>query len=223
MTALPISRLFALAAAGVLALTGVAACGDGQASLPPGAPHPQSSASSGATGLPAGLIQLVDETYQKAGSPSSDVPELDPDEKCPLGVDVRIAGTEAEDFGAGVSTIGDTGHRAVCDYTDPSATLSVGHFTDRSELTQVESSAGPQQEAGNEQTGSTETVGNRRFTVVRTTYPTNDSHIDYTVTFSDAAQLGYAVLQVETTDEARQTYNPAQAAKDLAAVLDSAA
>lgn len=37
------------------------------------------------------------------------------------------------------------------------------------------------------------------------------------------AQVSYAVLQVETTDEARQTYNSTQAARDLAATLDSAA
>src|ERR1700712_3665815 len=110
--------------AAVLALAGVAACGSGEAAIPPGAPRPHTSAPSGATGLPTALVQRVDASYQQAGSPSGDVPELDPDEKCPLHVDVRIVGQQTEDFGAGVSRLGDTGHRVVCDYTDPSVTLS---------------------------------------------------------------------------------------------------
>jgi hypothetical protein len=43
------------------------------------------------------------------------------------------------------------------------------------------------------------------------------------VTITDRAQLAYATLQVETTDEARQTYPANQAARDLSAMLDSAA
>jgi hypothetical protein len=214
----PNARLSALVCgAGMFALAGLTACG----SAPSPGPSPDAATTRAPAGLPAVLVQRVDSAYEKAGRPSSDVPELDSDASCPLEVSMRIAGAEVEQFGAGVSTIGDTGHRVVCEGTDPSITLSVGHLTSGPELTELQDNAGPQQEAGNEQTGSTETVGNRRFTVVRTTYPTNDSHIDYTVTLTDPAELAYAVLQVETTDDARETYSSNQAARDLAAMLDS--
>lgn len=219
----PGPSLLAWGSAAALALTGLAGCSSSdQARSPLDAPRPQTNVSTGAAGLRAVLVERADAAYQKAGSPNGDTPELHPDEKCPLGVDVRVAGRQPEEFGAGVSALGESGHRAVCEYTDPSVTFSVGHFDNASELADVVRSAGPQQEVGNAQTGSIETVGNRRFTVVRTTYPTNDTHIDYSVTITDPTQLAYAVLQVETTDEARQTYNSGQAARDLAAVLDSA-
>lgn len=221
-------RLSVLLAGGAaaLVLTGVSACGgSGGSTAPvPGAPRASGAGTpSGTSGLPAALVERTDKAYRDAGSPTDEVPTLDPEDECPLHVDTQVAGKKNESDGAGVSTIGSSGHRVVCEGTEPSTTFSVGHFTSAGELSELESSSGAQTEAGNQQTGSTETVGNRTFTVVRTSYPTNDSHIDYTVTITDRGQLAYAVLQVETTDEARQTYNSAQAARDLAAMLDSAA
>lgn len=210
--------------AAVLAVTALSACGSGPFPTSPNSTTPNStSAAEPPTGLPSALVERVEAAYRAAGSPTGQVPELDSDAPCPLEVDTVVAGNRSRPFGAGVSNIGLSGRRAICDGTEPSTTLSVGHLDDPAEFAELEAEAGPEQESGNDQTGSTETVGNRRYTVVRTTYPTNDSHIDYTVTFTDPTQRAYAVLQVETTDEARQTYDAPQAARDLAAVLDAAA
>lgn len=209
--------LLAFGVGAVLGLGTLTGCGPlvGDDAAPTASAGPQQP-------VPTALVARADKAYSDAGSPRSSVPELDLDADCPLDVRTRIAGQEGKSFGSGVSGIGDTGHRAVCKTSKPSTTLSVGHFTEQAELTELQDNAGPQQESGNDQTGSTETVDGRTFQVVRTSYPTNDSHIDYTVTITDPAQLAYAALQVETTDKARQTYSANQAARDLAEILASA-
>ena len=59
--------------------------------------------------------------------------------------------------------------------------------------------------------------------VVRKSFPTNDSHIDYGVTYLDTAGMGLVRLDVETTDDRGliDSYTAQQAAQDLAALLDS--
>lgn len=186
-------------------------------------PSAGASAGSGATGLPPVLVGRVEAGYRSSGSPRGRVPKLDSDAPCPLEIETRVAGAPSRPFGAGASEIGTSGRRVVCKGSRPSTTFSVGRLDDPIEFGKLVDGLGPEQEAGNVQAGSTETVGNRSFDVVRTSYPTNDSHIDYTVTLTDPAQQAYATLQVETTGDARQTYNAAQAAQDLAAMLDSVA
>lgn len=212
--------LLALSCGAAVALGMLTGCGpldsnsDSNAGKPTAAANPQAP-------VPSALVTRADKAWSDADSPHSRVPELDLDAKCPLDLDTLVAGQKNKSFGSGVSGIGDSGHRAVCEGTKPSTTLSVGRFTDQAEFAELQADAVPQQEAGNEQTGSTENVDGRTFSVVRTTYPTNDTHIDYTVTVTDPAQLAYVVLQIETTDEARQTYSPNQAARDLSAMLTS--
>ena len=100
--------------------------------------------------------------------------------------------------------------------------LVVARFTDAAEFATVDAARRAQQEPGNEQTDSEIVVGDRTFVVIRTVFPTNDSHIDYAVTYLDEAEQGLVRLDIETTDtrDLIDTYDARRAAEDLAALLD---
>ena len=65
------------------------------------------------------------------------------------------------------------------------------------------------------------TVDEHEFIVRRAVFPTDDSHIDYSVWFFDEARPGMVILDVATTKDRGliKSYTSQQAAEDLAALL----
>ncbi|MGI8577619.1 MAG: hypothetical protein ACR2KG_06800 [Nocardioidaceae bacterium] len=94
-----------------------------------------------------------------------------------------------------MSTLGATGKRYLCEFDDPSITLVVATFTDRSELTGVDAARGAHSEAGNKQSAATYTIGKRKIMVVKTSYPTNRTHVDYGASYVDPAHRGMVRLR----------------------------
>ena len=151
------------------------------------------------------------------------IPVIYPEERCDITDSVSIAGEDTErEAGSGVSTVGTSGSRYVCQFSGPSVDLVVARFTDAAEFATVDAARRAQQEAGNEQSDFEIIVGDRTFVVIRTVFPTNDSHIDYAVTYLDEAEQGLVRLDIEATDtrDLIDTYDARRAAEDLAAVLD---
>lgn len=134
------------------------------------------------------------------------------------------AGEAVETFGTGASTLGAAGTRYFCSFTDPSVDLIVVQMDDDASYAELQQSAKAYSEAGNEQTDTMVTIGEREILVKKTVYPTNDTHIDYTATYFDADNLGTVILEVEAgeTRGLIDSYDEQQAAEDLAAILDNA-
>lgn len=144
---------------------------------------------------------------------------------CPLEAPV-IAGTDLDEDtpDVGVSTLGESGHRLICRWSPPATALIVTRFDDPAELELARDSLselGEQDNGDNVQVTEMITVGEREFFVRRTVFPTNDSHIDYSVWFLDEEEQGMVLLDVEAgdTDDLIETYDAQQAAEDMAALL----
>ncbi len=174
--------------------------------------------SSGAV-IPTSWYGTVDEQFDKAGNPSS-VPTIDLDADCALKATVRIDGKGPTAFGSGASSVGDTGRRYRCDFRKPSSHLVVAKFTAEADYTDAADSLKADSQPGNTQTEESFVIGGRTIKVVRYVFPTNDTHIDYEASVVDPANKGYAVLDVEATDELKTTYTARQAAEDFNKVLD---
>ena len=197
-----------VAAAGLALAT--AACGSSTSS-------PEPTSGSGDV-IPAAWYATVAEQFEKAGDPSS-TPTIDLDADCAFDATVRIAGKGPRGFGAGASSVGETGRRYQCNFTDPSSYLIVGTFTEDADFVDVADSLMAVMQAGNEQTEETFTVAGRSIRVVKTVYPTNSTHIDYAASVVDPANKAYALFTVETTRDLKSTYTSRQAAEDFTAVL----
>ena len=169
--------------------------------------------------IPTAWYSTVDEQFEKAGDPGS-VPTIDLDADCALDASVQVDGKKPETFGAGASSVGDTGRRYQCDFRKPSSHLVVVKFTDEADYTEAADDLKADSQPGNEQTEESFTVNGRTIKVVRIVYPTNDSHIDYEASVVDPAGKAYAVLDIETTDELKTSYTSRQAADDFSKVLD---
>ena len=144
---------------------------------------------------------------------------------CPL-EDPVIAGTDLDEDtpDVGVSTLGDSGHRLICRWSPPATALIVTRFDDPAELELARDSLselGEQDNGENVELTEMITVGEREFFVRRTVFPTNDSHIDYSVWFLDDEEQGMVLLDVEAgdTDDLIETYDSQQAAEDMADLL----
>jgi hypothetical protein len=168
--------------------------------------------------IPTAWYDTIDQQFAKAGDPSR-VPTIDLDAECALDATARVAGNEPKAFGAGASSVGDTGKRYQCDFTDPSASLIVGKLTTDADFSDVTDSLKADSQPGNQQTEQTFTLAGRSVRVVRTVYPTNASHIDYAASVVDPANKGYALLNIETTDDLRSTYTSKRAAEDFNRIL----
>ncbi|WP_322921302.1 hypothetical protein [Nocardioides renjunii] len=153
-----------------------------------------------------------------------DVPVLSSG-SCPIDTP-EVAGHDLDEDSpdVGVSTLGDSGHRLICSWSPPATDLVVARFDDPAELELARedvSRVGEVDNGQNVQVTEAITVGRREFFVRRTTFPTNDSHIDYAVWFLDEDEQGLVLLDVETTDthDLIETYDAQQAAQDLADLL----
>ncbi len=144
--------------------------------------------------------------------------------ECPLDTP-EIAGEEIDDDpDMGVSSLGESGHRLICQWSPPATDLIVTRFEDPAELElarQAVSVLGTDDNGANVQETEAITVGERDFFVRRTTFPTNDSHVDYAVWYLDDADDAMVLLEVEASDtrDLIESYDTQQAAEDLAALL----
>ena len=202
------------------ALIAVGALTAGCTSTEPGEAQPPSVAGSG---VPSSWYDTLDERYaetEQSGGVRS-VPVFENNSGCELDVTVEIAGGPADADMNAVHTTGDSGRSYVCRFTEPSGELSVTLFADAAEFATVDEARRAQEQAGNEQTDEEIVIGSRTFAVVRKSFPTNDSHIDYGVTYLDTDKQGLVRLDVETTDDRGliDSYTPQQAAQDLATLL----
>jgi hypothetical protein len=198
----------------------------GCTSTEPGQAQPPASSAGGSAGVPAAWYEALDERFADAekDGPVGEVPTIVMDAECDLTDSVGIAGEPTErQSGSGVRTLGASGHSLVCTFSGPSVDLSINRFSDASELPAVDAGRRATTESGNEQIEQEIVLGSRTFVVVRKSFPTNDSHIDYGVTYLDTAGMGLVRLDVETTDDRGliDSYTAQQAAQDLAALLDS--
>ncbi len=176
-------------------------------------------------GMPKGWYAAVEQSYAAAEkvAPVTSVPRLSMTAGCDITTSVEIAGRSTDQqFGSGVSTLGRSGKRYICEFDDPSITLVVATFVARSDLAEAAAAGGAYSEAGNEQTAATFTIGRRKIEVVKTSYPTNRTHVDYRASYLDVAHQGLVRLNVEATNEGGLLtgYSRRQAAQDLAALLD---
>lgn len=176
------------------------------------------------TGVDPEWYSALEEAVADAGE-IGEVPTLKKDD-CPLGDPPVVAGEEVEEGAyVGVSTLGDSGHRLICQWSPPATDLIVSRFDEAGELELARdevSTVGEQDNGANVQVTEAITVGERDFFVRRTVFPTNDSHIDYAVWHFDDDNAAMVLLEVETTDtrDLITSYDAQQAAEDLAALLD---
>jgi nitrous oxide reductase accessory protein NosL len=162
-------------------------------------PDAGTSPAGGSVGIPAGWYDVLDTQVAAAGPDVSDVPVISMGGTCELVDQLSIAGEAVNSHGSGVSTLGESGDRYVCEFTGPSTDLVLVHFEDPSELAAAREAVHAHEVPENEQTEQTFTVGGREVLVVRTSYPTNDTHIDYAATYVDEEHAGLVLLDVETT------------------------
>ena len=176
-------------------------------------------------GVPKSWYAALDKNYAAAEKDHTvgSVPELSMDDGCDIAKGVEIKGKNTEgEFGSGVSTLGSSGKRYVCSFEHPSVDLVLATFTDKTEYDGLDKARRAQTEAGNEQSEDTFTIGKREIVVVKRSYPTNATHIDYGASYLDPKHRAIVRLDIETTDTRGliTSYSSRQAAKDLAALLD---
>ena len=174
------------------------------------------------SGIAAEWFDALDTAVEQAGQVGP-IPKLEQGE-CPIGPP-QIAGVAADgESVVGVSAADSSKRRLICQWSGPVTELVVERFEDLSDLEsarQEVSVTGEQDLGVTVQSTETITVGEREFVVRRAVYPSDDSHIDYSVWFFDEEGSGMAILDVETT-QARQlitTYTAQQAAEDLEQLL----
>ncbi len=176
-------------------------------------------------GVPRSWYAALDRNYAAAekDGPVGSVPELKMDDGCDITKAVEIKGKDTgSEFGSGVSSLGSSGRRYVCSFNDPSASLVLATFKDKAEYAGVDEARRAQTVAGNEESEDTFTIGKREIVVVKRSYPTNATHIDYGASYLDPTHRAIVRLDVETSDTRGliTSYSSRQAAKDLAALLD---
>jgi hypothetical protein len=203
MHSTPNLRLVTAAAVGLSAIL-ISGCSSGASSKP---------AKPGEV-IPAAWYATVDAQFKKADGPSR-IPTIDLDAKCALDATVRVSGKGPDGFGSGASSVGDTGKRYQCEFSHPSSGLVVAKFTAEADYNEVADSLKARSQLGNKQTEETFTLAGRTIRVVRTVYPTNDTHIDYEASVVDPANKGYALLSVEASDDLKSSYTSKQAAEDF--------
>jgi hypothetical protein len=211
----------------LLALLALSACGvsDDDAADDPGtsSSSAEEEGSGPATGIPAGYEDAIadgQERYPDLGSAG----QGDMSWECPLTDAVEADGrTMDEQLLTSFAELDDGVYEIECQFFPPTpVSLRFARADDEAGFEVLEEGTHAFEQNGNEQEEDELTVGERTFTVVTWTYPTNpEAGTKYVACYLDEAMSARACLDVADSDERSEDYDAEQAADELNGILSA--
>ena len=176
-----------------------------------------------ATGIPAGYKDGIAEgkaRYPNIGSTG----QGDFEWECPLTDVVQVDGRSMDEVTTtSFARLADGVHEISCDFYPPTpVTLRFAMAENEAAYGELVESTGAFKQRGNEQVEDAVTIGERTFTTVTWTYPTNPkAGTKHVACYLDEAMRGRVCVDVHDSDERSDGYHARQTAEELSAILSA--